>query len=361
MNQFKKTAVEFYHKRKGITRALAAITVVAGGALLFQTTRVLAGTETAVGSDVAALAYRAVTIESWDRDYTGSGYGWEVVTDKDIVQKGAKYEPAYANFQVEREVKLLQGTPQDIRENVGYDQARILGVKFAFTFPGHNSVSIRPPHVDQYVVERPRPYLNEVALTSDYKVPSCYKDPNLQGSVNGAKRARAVDCIYGVEMPGIVKAVSVWVCGRGNKYTLEGWIEDWRGDSHILRFGSLDFIGWRPLVALVPTTVPQTVDSYPPTKTLVFKKLLIRSQPKTSLETVYIYFDELRVLTKIFEVHFDGAQIDFDRADCEKKNHLLKMLRRNARFPGEFQELSDCSKAPGPAAPISSQPPAGGP
>jgi hypothetical protein len=350
----KKIAIKIVRACKMTTlkSTVSLLGVAAGSVLLFQTAKAKAGIETAVGSDVSALAFRAITIESWDKDYTGGGYGWEVTTNKDTVQKGTKYDPKHINSQVEREVKLIRGTPQDIRENTGYENARILGVKFAFSFPGDNSVTIRPANVDQYVVERPRPFLNEVAITSDYKVPSCYKDPNYRSSQVTEGRAVMVDCINGIEMPGQVTAISVWVCGRGNEYDLEGWIEDWTGDTHIFKFGSVDFVGWRPMNVMIPGNIPQAVESFPPTKTLIFKKFLVRARPNTSLETVYLFFDELRVLTKLFEPHFDGAQIDFDRADCEKKNHLLRMIRENARSPELFGELTDCSKAPGPAAPI---------
>ena len=200
-----------------------------------------AGVETAVGSDVSSAELRAITVESWDQDFSGGGYGWEVLTDKDTKAQGP-YQPAASNLQSEREVKLIKGTPRDIKENENYDQARVLGVKYAFTFPGYNTVTVRPPSVDQYTVERPRPYLNELALAEGYEKRSCYDNPALSTSVT-TQRAQMVDCVTGVELPGQVKQVSVWVLGRGNEYKLEGWIEDWKGDTHIYDFGSVDFVG----------------------------------------------------------------------------------------------------------------------
>lgn len=310
---------------------------------------VRAGVETAIGNDVSESELRAVTVESWDRDYSGGGYGWEVFTDKDTKVRGP-YQPVASNLQAEREVKLIRGTPADIKYNIGKEDVRILGVKFAFTFPGYNVVTIRPPAVDHYIIERPRPYLNEIALAENYIAKSCYQDPSLS-TIFRTQRAQMVDCIVGVELPGRVSKISVWVLGRGNEYTLEGWIEDWKGNTHIFKFGSLDFVGWRPLTITIPKSIPQEVDSFPQIKTLVFKQFKIRSTPQTSLETVYLFFDELKILTNIFEPHFDGAQIDFDKADCETKNRLIKLLRQHAKNP-EIYELRDCSKAPGPAQPI---------
>lgn len=323
--------------------------------------------ETAIGSDVARSELRAITIESWDNDYTGGGYGWEAITSADKVQtasqaqqpapaggaapQNAPYEKAFANVMVEREVKLIPGTPGDIRDNVNYAAAKVFAVKFAFTFPGYNVVTLRPPRVDHYMIERPRPFLNEIALASDYKQPNCFKDTALS-QYNNPNRPVMVDCLNGIDIPGVAKKVSVWVMGRGNEYELEGWIEDWRGNTHILKFGSVDFIGWRPLLVDVPNNVPQDVDSYPATKTLVFRQFKLRAKPTTSLETVYIFFDELRVLSDIFEVHFDGAALDFDRPDCERKNRLVTLIRQNARYPDHWPQAVDCSKAPGPAAPF---------
>jgi hypothetical protein len=315
---------------------------------------VRAGVETAIGSDVSKNELRAITVESWDRDYSGGGYGWEVFTDKDTKTRGP-YQPIASNLQAEREVKLIKGTPADIKENIGREDARILGIKFAFTFPGYNVVTIRPPAVDHYIIERPRPYLNEIALAENYKARSCYQNPALS-NVFRTQRAQMIDCIVGVELPGEVHQISVWVLGRGNEYTLEGWVEDWKGDTHIFKFGSIDFVGWRPMTITIPKYIPQEVDSFPQIKTLVFKQFKLRSTPQTSLETVYVFFDELKILTNIFEPHFDGAQIDFDRADCETKNRLIKLLRQHARRP-EIYELRDCSKAPGPAQPIAEEQP----
>lgn len=310
---------------------------------------------TAVGSDVSSMELRALTIESWDKDYTGRGYGWEVETNKDStysVIKKEDYNPDWAGKQAERAAKLIQGTPRDIKENTGVENAYVLGVKFAFTFPGENIVTVRPPRgVDHYVIERPRPYLNELAFSKTHQNRSCFQDASRSGS-RKTDRAQVVDCVHGVEMPGQVKAISVWVNGRGNEYDLEGWVEDWKGDTHILKFGSLDFVGWRPMTAMIPRGIPQDVSSFPQVKTLVFRQFKIRARPNTSLEPVYLFFDELRILTDIFEVHFDGAQIDFDKPDCETKQRLFALIRKNVRDPERFPDVKDCSKAPGPVGPI---------
>lgn len=337
----------------GLTGAMSA----AGGAALALAMSIghfsgVAGVETAIGNDVSSAELRAVTVESFDVDYSGGGYGWEVYTSKDRKEdlKENGYNPNYANLEVERHVKLIDGTPQDIRSNVGYDKAKVLAVQFAFSFQGNNTITIKPPEVDHYVVERPRPYFNEVAMeTGKLQNRSCYKNPNKNNSENTPQRGQYVECVYGVALPGKVYQLSVWVLGRGNEYDMEAWIEDWKGATHILDFGSLDFVGWRPLTVKIPVDVPQDVESFPPTKTLVLKQFKIRARPDTSLEEVYLFFDEIRVLTDIFEVYFDGAQINFNEEDCERKNRAINILRQHARYPDEFRKPQDCTSAPGPA------------
>lgn len=344
------------HSSKNNTFTAAVLPVMAGAftATILGLSMVsgYAGVETAIGSDVSAHELRAITVESFDQDFSGGGYAWEVHTNRDKKpdDPNAPYEPVYSNAMVEREVKLVSGTPGDVRENQDFADAKVLGVKFAFTFPGFNVVSIKPPHVDQYVIERPRPMFNEQVVEGQIKPKSCYKDPAM-AELELTNRGQFVDCIYGVELPGQVKQVSIWVAGRGNEYNLEGWFEDWKGDNHILNFGTLDFVGWRPLTIEIPDNIPQDVASFPQIKTLVFKQFKIRATPNTSMEKVILFMDELRVLTDIFEVYFDGAQLDFDQADCQRKNRLLKVIRRHARYPEHFRTPTDCSKAPGPATP----------
>lgn len=331
--------------------------ILAGVGISFHAVKGSAELKTAIGSDVTARELRAITVESWDRDFTSRGYAWEAYTNFDDVKAVAKpedYNPSWTGPQSERHVKLIKGTPQDIKENLSNENAYLFGLKFAFTFPGHNVVTIQPPsNIDQYTVERPRPYLSDMALTGQAPPPTpCYKEAGLSMINTNSARPQVVDCVTGIELPGIVKAVSLWINGRGQEYDLEGWIEDYKGDTHILQFGSLNFVGWRPLTANIPVYIPQDFNEYPQGKNLILKKFKIRARPNARVDTVYLFFDEIRVLTDVFDVHFDGAQIDFDKADCYKKQRILELMRKNARNPELFPLPKDCNKAPGPVAPI---------
>ncbi len=314
-----------------------------------------------LNDDAARSEIRSVTVESWDRDYSGSGYGWRVFTNYDDKAKKTQQLPPYApsasSLKSEREVKLLKGTPIYLRENYGYNESRVLGVRFAFTFPGDNVVSIAPALADHYMVERVRHYLSESILAAGgQEQKSCYKDKNLS-ILRNSKRTMVVECVNGVILPGIVEKISVWVMGRGDDYNLEAWVEDWGGDLYVLKMGSVNFIGWRPLSVVIPKIIKQESKTFPQTKNLVLRKFKLRANQKArGGDPVYIFFDELRILSRDLQHGvFDGAQLDFDSVDCERKNKLYRSLRENSRVPDQWPKLVNCSGAGGGA----NVPPAG--
>ena len=342
-------------RKNTIQKLNILIAGIFAGVLLIalQTTVGRAQIQTLVSGDVGSQELRKLTVESWDRDYSGQGYGWEMHTSQDVEPKPgtkerAPYKAVADSLTAEREVKLIKGTPIDLRENYGYDNANVLGLYFAFTFPGLNSVTIQPPDVDHYTNERIRYYLSENIAMEQKERKSCFKDPSLS-TIRSSRRAVAFECVTGVSLPGKVFKISVWVMGRGDDYDLEIWLEDWKGNLHVLPLGSVDFIGWRPLSVAIPSNIPQDINTFPQTKKLVFRKFKLRSKKTTFTDPVYIFFDELRILANLFEVSYDGAQLDFDKTDCERKNTLYRNLRNNSRVPEQWPKLVDCSKSPPPA------------
>ena len=188
------------------------------------------------------------------------------------------------------EMKYISGQPSALEpekwspDKKGMEAKQCLGLHFRFKYPGNNSVHLLPPP--------------EVRWDDPTKAVTTY-DSGLQKEVQ--ERA--------LQLPGRAKAISIWAHGRGNDYRLEVWVKDFKGDVHILPMGSLNFVGWRPMKAEVPEYVPQEVNSYPQTKVTKIMRFVIRSDPEAIVEDVYMFFDQLKVLTDTFEVNFDGQNL----------------------------------------------------
>ncbi|MDH5716870.1 MAG: flagellar filament outer layer protein FlaA [Spirochaetia bacterium] len=219
--------------------------------------------------DIDALEVSSKTVESWETDE------WEVKASPSLPIGKA-------------EVKLVDGVPKNLSDD--QNNKKSLGLKFSFAYQGYNSVTLTPKNTI-------RRYLGQL----------------------DEKNERAFVDIQGISLPGKVRAVGVYVLGRGNDYNMEAWVEDWRGDTHLLKFGSLNFIGWRPLIAKIPVSIPQDIESFPPNKNLVLKKFVIRSTPNSGKEDVYLFFDGLKVLSDSYQVQFGGDEINFDEEDRQNK------------------------------------------
>ncbi|MDH4263926.1 MAG: flagellar filament outer layer protein FlaA [Spirochaetia bacterium] len=196
------------------------------------------------------------------------------------------------------ETKLLDGAPKDLSLDAGNKKS--FGVRFQFIFPGDNKLVMTPP-ADKMVTHYLQVIDDKTGKQKEVKIP-------------------------GIELPGIVKALSVWVLGRGEDYTMEAWIEDGKGDTHIFKFGNINFVGWRPLTVTIPNNVVQENDTYPQTNGLILKKIIVRSTAKTKANKTVLAFDSLKVLTDMNQVFFDGADINFDDADKEEKARMKKYV-----------------------------------
>lgn len=257
--------------------------------------------KTLQGNDTDSLQLKSITVEGWEVK------SWSAVPSPaqgidDVKPKAVNGGFVAENPQSKVESKLID---KCIPKNLSFKskQTKCQGLRFKFAFPGTNYVVIEP--------------------TQDRDVPTGFLDDN-----NKPRMKK----IRGLELPGRVEYVSVWVLGRGNEYNLEGWIEDWQGNTHIYQFGSLDFIGWRPLTIRIPNNVPQDVASFPQTKNLTFKKFIIRAQKEASLEEVVLFFDHLKILTDIYDLYFDGADIDFDAEDKKKKSRMKEHVRKTQEY-----------------------------
>ncbi|MBW7859237.1 MAG: endoflagellar filament sheath protein, partial [Leptonema sp. (in: Bacteria)] len=59
-------------------------------------------------------------------------------------------------------------------------------------------------------------------------------------------------------LKGKARQFSIWVLGRNYRHTMYLRLKDYRGRTHKIRLGRLDFFGWRKFTVAVPGWVPQS-------------------------------------------------------------------------------------------------------
>lgn len=113
----------------------------------------------------------------------------------------------------------------------------------------------------------------------------------------------------GIKVPGIAKAFYIWVWGANFSYDMEMQITDYKGITHTLPVGRLNYLGWKVHRIDVPDYIPQTQQTVPRIKRLKFERFTIWSLPGAPLENFYVYFDHFTVLTDITNETFDGDDL----------------------------------------------------
>lgn len=216
-----------------------------------------------VPPDLSADQLQALVIEDFE-----SSAAWSVLSDPKKFNAGQqgrqnadKKDPV-----LYLETKIVDGSPSDLKveewsqTDKGKEKTKVLGVNFEFRYSGHNSVHLIPP----------KP----------------------------------------IKLPGRARALSIWVHGRGNDYDLEVWVKDYTGATHILKFGSMNYVGWKPLKVEIPLFIPQSLESYPQTKQITIERFVIRADPRERVRNTFFFFDQLKVLTETYEVNFDGQKLE---------------------------------------------------
>jgi hypothetical protein len=112
-----------------------------------------------------------------------------------------------------------------------------------------------------------------------------------------------------IPIPGRVESLDLWVWGANYAYNLEAHVRDFQGIDHVLPFGLLQFSGWKNLRARVPGSIPQAWKYLPRLRNLELTKLVLWTQPQEKVDEIYIYIDQLKVTTDLFETPFDGDEL----------------------------------------------------
>ena len=106
--------------------------------------------------------------------------------------------------------------------------------------------------------------------------------------------------------PGRVKNLDLWVWGSNYDYYLEVHVMDYRGINHVLPLGSIKYKGWKNLSVNIPNYIPQSVIYAPALKGLKLVKFVLWTKPTEKVDDFYVYFDEIKVFSDIFENLWDG-------------------------------------------------------
>lgn len=260
--------------------------------------------ETNVPADLSGEETRAIVIEDFENSKIAGSVeedGWYITSNPKVYTKAKDEETLKKkNPVMALDLKPVDGGPNDMKvedafsiTGLGKEKKKIMGLKFRFRYPGSNVVTIEAPKEVDWK-ERTPVMTYDQALRTDVQE-------------------------RGLQIPGRAKAISLWVHGRGFPYTLELWVKDFRGDVHILERQSINFVGWRPMIFDVPQNIPQSSDSYPVTRTAKLVRMVIREvtsvggeHSRTSARNasdIYVFFDQIKVLTDTYEVYFDGQDM----------------------------------------------------
>ncbi|MCL1864400.1 MAG: flagellar filament outer layer protein FlaA [Spirochaetes bacterium] len=258
---------------------------------------------THVLGDVAEEELRALVVEDFENFTVAAKIeddGWFISSTPKEYTKGDEETKRKKNPVIKLELKSVDGGSSDMRveeasspTGLGKEKKKVLGIHFQFKYPGTNSVSIEPPF----------------ELDWKERTPVLTYDPALRKDV----RERAL------QLPGRIRAISMWVHGRGFPYTLEVWIKDFKGEVHVLRKQPVNFVGWKPVIFEVPIFIPQTADSYPVTRVVKLVRIVLREttyiagersrSASSNTTNAYIFFDQIKVLSDTYEVYFDGQEL----------------------------------------------------
>jgi hypothetical protein len=258
---------------------------------------------TNVPADVSGDETKALVIEDFENLKIVEKVeddGWYVTSTPREFTKGDETTNKRKNPVLALKLRGVEGGPNDMKveeayspTGLGKEKKKNLGVHFRFRYPGNNSVSLEPP------------------LEVDWKdrTPVLTYDQALRKDVSER----------GIQLPGRTKAISMWVHARGFPYTMEVWVKDFKGDVHILEKQTINFVGWRPLVFEIPANLPQSSDTYPVTRVSKLVRIVIREVSNVAGEhsststrnssDVYVFFDQIKVLTDTYEVYFDGQDL----------------------------------------------------
>jgi hypothetical protein len=121
-----------------------------------------------------------------------------------------------------------------------------------------------------------------------------------------------------IQIPGRLKSIDLWVWGSNYNFYMDVHLRDFQGVDHTLRLGDLTYAGWKNLFADIPGSIPQSRKYIPRFQGLELTEFVIWTRPDERVDDFYIFLDQVKVLTDMFESRFDGDNL----ADLDTLNQL---------------------------------------
>jgi len=160
----------------------------------------------------------------------------------------------------------LYGHSREIRD------IRSFGIWSRFDRRGYNWIDVYPAHIDQF---------------------DQFGDP----------------LPFEIPLPGQVQNMDMWVWGSNHNYYMEAYVRDYNGVVHIIPMGDLAFQGWRNLTWRIPNHIRQQRRHMPRLSILHFVKFRIWTTPVETVDDFYVYFNQFKILTDVFQDLFDGDDL----------------------------------------------------
>ena len=103
-----------------------------------------------------------------------------------------------------------------------------------------------------------------------------------------------------VVIEGITQSISVWVAGRNYNHWMKMVLQDFYGKERHVFVDRLRFIGWKELKVSIPETVVQRDFHFVDKIGIKFNGFVIECDPIETFGVYYLYLDELRAVTDVF-------------------------------------------------------------
>lgn len=109
-----------------------------------------------------------------------------------------------------------------------------------------------------------------------------------------------------VAIVGKLKGLSIWSVGRNYRHRLEIWVKNYQGIEYPIDMGSLNYRGWKRLIARIPMYIPYYTKYIPQYKVMYVTRIIIRHDPDEKNGKFYCYLDNLEAVVDTYEDTYDG-------------------------------------------------------